>query len=199
MVKVVDGGGEVIFKKEEAIIKHGGKITTKIPRHGNLYVWTATNNKKQNKTQDGIILFHGENDSEVHLASDPVPAVVVPTPSTIEVAMPAPPRLTGVKLLHARMGHTARSGIKHLIQVDAAKGLKQSNINLEGSDMKMALECEGCALGRSHRAAFTQMDPNLRPISIMDEWHCDTFGPIQSVDHNQLESLGGWGFDMRPS
>jgi hypothetical protein len=201
VVKLVDGGAEVTFKKSEATITHEGKITARVPRIGNLYIWehhiTAKSRKKETRKKKSISFCYHSEDVPVQArpASAPVAAIVVTDPSQVQVkAVPAPlpVRVSPAQLLHARMAHAGRKALKKMVVNNMVRGLKQLKLRPDGKEFNTALECDGCEYGKAHRTAFgEEMDEEFRPKAVGDVLYMDVYGPIRTADNSLCDSLGG--------
>jgi hypothetical protein len=82
------------------------------------------------------------------------------------------------KLWHARLGHLNAKSMLQLSNKQMVDGLPTLK-----SDFELGV-CEGCALGKSHRAAMPKQATN-RATQLLELVHSDICGPLQ------VDSLGG--------
>ena len=84
------------------------------------------------------------------------------------------------KLWHARLGHLNTNAMQQLVRKQMADGLPAA---LPTTDDDIGV-CEGCALGKSHRAAMPQQGTS-RATRLLELVHTDICGPMK------VDSLGG--------
>ena len=135
------------------------------------------------------------------------PAIVVPQPN-VGVAVPQQQQLlsmgqSGVqqmsadRLWHLRMGHISMRGLRVLSSGGALRGLPQRLGIPESGSALPPPTCEGCALGKAHRAKFSrEKDPAVAATHCLQRVHADLCGPVvipldETQDQLIRASLGG--------
>lgn len=75
-------------------------------------------------------------------------------------------------IMHQRIGHISHRKLKQVLKASTGINVGDMDHNLDG------LTCQGCALGKSHRHQFVQVNSEHLADNIMDMWVSDLCGPI---------------------
>jgi transposase InsO family protein/uncharacterized membrane protein YgcG len=190
--RITKAGYSVSFGDTQAVVKHkvSGRIVLVVPRRGGLYVLQtpAHTDAERGQTTDAVF-------TAVVQAPQAVPAIVVQQPAVgvavarRVVAVPlqsmsqaSVQQLPADRLWHYRLGHLSMGGLRSLSQGGALLGLPSKLGVAASASAGGALApptCEGCALGKAHRANFSrQRDPSDLATVPLQCVHADVCGPV---------------------
>jgi len=157
---ITKSGKRVSFDNGMALIEKKGKennsdpiVIMEVPMKGNLYV------KKLYLEKPVPLMFSG----------------AVPVDDAVPSGNGA---FDFYRLTHERLGHPGRSKIEQLVKSSTVTGLeKLAEFNFGLKDGSL---CHGCEMGKTTRASFSKLNSNEPAREIMDRWHADIKGPINT-------------------
>ena len=160
--KITDGGGIVVFTSEGSLIKSKNKKNHKIPRVGNLYKLSSSNDVSLSVQDDNLLK---ETKIKLKLLHEMYGHV-------------------NYTKLYDMLSHECLVQGHDWTRLVTSLN-KNKNINIKHMLTSLSHEqCEGCLKGKFHRLPMTGKK-NHHAEEIMDLWFCDTVGPIS------VESIGG--------
>ena len=136
-----------------------------------------TDKKAVFRERDGTVIFTAPRDGKLYSFDAQLPAALL-VDVAADDAQPASASRAKKIDWHARLAHTAFSGMKALYDAEAVVGWE---LIIEGGDNDDNRVCSGCMHGKSHRAAFgTHASKRARATRVLGRVHADLIGPLEA-------------------
>lgn len=91
-------------------------------------------------------------------------------------------KLSEIELIHNRLGHIGNTGMKQLLNKQAANGIETVNID----EMK---NCETCSIGKAHRIAFGDYSSREKAQAPLERIHCDLSSFIHQNNYKYVSVI----------
>jgi len=148
-----------------------------------------THDRADAMAEDGSILFSAFNEDGIYLLGEAPEHHAMAQPASGSVPAEATTPQATIDLWHQRLGHRSYDGMRALMRAEAVRGLQ--GVQWPNSAADSNHRCRGCALGKAHRAPFSDhMDPSRNATHVLQRVVCDLAGPIS------VASLGGARYFM---